>query len=56
MTRGLYDYDNITSKIDSDASKQYVSDISLFTSWDPEDVTFITAARMTIRSDEVGTE
>lgn len=57
MTGGLYDHDDVVLHIDSSASKHFISDISLLTSWDPEtqNVTFNTTAGTTITSRAVGT-
>lgn len=57
MTGGMYDYDDVALRIDSGASKYFISNVDTFTLWDPEakNVTFHTATDTTISSRSVGT-
>lgn len=50
MMGGLHDFDNSTWRVHSGASKHFNSDVSPFTSWDPDvkNITFIKATGTTI--------
>lgn len=54
---GVYDNNDVTCRVDSGASKHFLSNVSLFTSWDlgAKIVTFYTTAGTCITSCAVGT-